>query len=64
MINFIEKDVLNIIVNMIDKIIYMDENLIPSIQAFSLVFLPRIIDDIRIDIEGINNFIMVVGKLK
>jgi len=47
----------------IDIIIYKNVNFIPSRYALDLVFLPRIMDDIRIDIMGINNFITLVGKV-
>ena len=49
--------------NIKDRIMYKDENFIPSRYAFSLVFFPRMIDDIRIDIIGINNFITLVGNV-
>ena len=45
--------------NIKDRIMYKDENFIPSRYAFDLVFLPRIIDDIRIDIIGIKQRIIV-----
>lgn len=47
----------------IDKIMYINVNFNPSRYAFSLVFFPRIIDDIRIEIIGINNFITLVGNV-
>ena len=48
----------------IDNIIYSDENFNPSRQALDLVFLPIIMDDIRIEIMGINSFITLVGIAK
>ena len=49
--------------NIIDKIIYIDVNFNPSRYALDLVFFPNIIDDIRMEIIGINNFIIFVGKI-
>lgn len=46
-----------------DNIIYIDVNFIPSRYAFDLVFFPNIIDDIRIEIIGINNFITFTLKV-
>lgn len=48
----------------IDIMIYIDVNFIPSRYAFCLVFLPNIIDDIRIEIIGINNFISFILNIK
>lgn len=41
---------------------YRDVNFIPSRYAFAFVFLPNIIEDIRIDMIGINSFIILVLK--
>ena len=48
----------------IDRIMYGDENFIPSRYAFCLVFLPKIIDDIRIEIIGISSLITFVGMFR
>ena len=42
---------------------YIDVNFIPSRYALDLVFLPRIMDDIRMEIMSINIFITFVGKV-
>ena len=42
----------------------MDVNFIPSRYALDLVFLPKIIDDIRIEMIGIKSFIILVGIVK
>ena len=39
-------------------------NFIPSRYAFCFEFFPRIIDDTRIEIIGINNFISLVLNIK
>ena len=46
--------------NIMDKNMYIDVNFNPSKYALDLVFLPNIIDDIRIEIMGINSFIIFV----
>ena len=47
----------------IDRNIYTDVNFNPSRYAFSLVFFPKMIDDIRMEMIGINIFITLVGKV-
>ena len=63
-INFIENGFLNIIDSMIDNVIQIDVNFIPSRNALDLVFFPKIIDEIKIEMIGINNFITLVGIIK
>ena len=48
----------------IDIMIYMDVNFIPSRYAFCFMFLPNIMVDIRIEIIGINSFISLVLNIK
>ena len=63
-INFIENVFLIIRDIIKDMIMYKDVNFIPSRYALYLEFLPSIIDDIKIDIIGINSFIIFVGNIK
>ena len=49
--------------SIIDKIMYREVNFIPSRYALDLVFLPRMIDAIRMEIMGINSLIIFVGKI-
>ena len=49
--------------NIMDNNMYRDVNFNPSRYALDLVFFPNIIDDIRIEIIGINSFITFVGNV-
>ena len=63
-INFIVNGFFVMIDIIIDNSMYIDVNFIPSRYAFCFEFLPRIIEDTRIDIIGINSFISLVLNIK
>lgn len=63
-INFIVKGLWVISDKIIERITYIDVNFKPSRYAFDLVLLPKIIVDVRIEMIGINNLIVLVGNIK